>query len=73
MDKHKIIGNNVPNKADSIQINQCHDYYKVITIADQKQSICTNKIENQNVAKLSPTFRKRLGRQFWQGTHMLKN
>ena len=43
---------NVPNKADSIQIHQCHDYYKAITIADQKQSICTNNIINHNVVKL---------------------
>ena len=52
VDKHKIIGNNVSKKDDSIHINQCHDYYKAITIADQKQSIYTNNIKNQNLVKL---------------------
>ena len=52
---------NVPNKADSIQIHQCHDYYKAITIADQKQSICTNNIINHNVVKLKECSTKGKG------------
>ena len=46
VDKHKIKGHDTTKKNHSIQRNQLNDYYKAITVADQKQSICMGSVEN---------------------------
>ena len=45
VDKHKIIGHDTTKKNSSIQSNKFNDYYKAITVADQKQSICMGSVE----------------------------
>ena len=62
VDNHKIIGHDTTNKNHSIQ-GQVNEYYKAITVADQKQSICMGSVENPRMITSNNHDSNKIGKE----------